>query len=110
MHYWIKPLKAGVVATIIAAVLAASALPATAQLIRRGNDGTLHIDPLLCQTDYQVRQAVAAAGFRNIALNAPVNSHIRVRATKGHTVYLIDYEYCLGGGIVGIRPLRPATR
>lgn len=110
MYSWIKPLKAGVAIALAAAVLGTSALPASAQLIRRGNDGTLHIDPMLCQTDYQVRQAVAAAGFRNIALNAPVNSHIRVRATRGHTVYLIDYEYCLGGGIVGIRPLRPATR
>jgi len=108
MHFSTKLLKAGIAAALTVAIVVASALPAEAQLIRRGNDGTLHIDPLLCQTDYQVRQAVAAAGFHNIALNAPVNSHIRVRATKGHTVYLIDYEYCLGGGIVGITPLRAA--
>lgn len=95
------------------AALAASLLlpgPAAAQLIRRGNDGTLHIDKLLCQTDYQIRRAVAAAGFRNIALNAPIESHIQVRATKGNTVYLIDYEYCLGGGIVSVTPLRRAPR
>jgi hypothetical protein len=99
----------GVAATAAALLLAlAVANPASAQLVRRGNDGTLNIDPLLCQTDYQVRQAIAAAGFKNILLNAPVNSHIRARGTKGSTVYLIDYEYCLGGGIESVEPLRAA--
>ena len=96
-------------AVAVAAALAiAAASPVSAQLIRRGNDGILNIDPLLCQTDYQVRQAIAAAGFKNVLLNAPVNSHIRARGTKGNTVYLIDYEYCLGGGIESVEPLRSA--
>jgi hypothetical protein len=87
-------------------LLALGTTPAAAQLIRR-HHGQLLLDPLLCQTNYQVRQAIAARGFTNIYLNAPIESQIQVRATRGNTVYLIDYNRCFGH-IDSISPLRPA--
>lgn len=104
--------KSAAATTALLFILAlGAASPANAQLVTsnpRVNDGQLMIDPLLCQSDYQVRQAIAAAGFTNIFLNAPIQNHIRVRATKGKTVYLIDYNRCLGARIVSIGPLRAA--
>ena len=95
-----------IAATILCGTLAA---PAEAQLIRRSRDGnTLLIDPILCQTDYQVRQAIAAQGFTHIFLNAPIDDRIRARATKGKTVYQIDYNRCRGR-FIGVQPLRPAN-
>lgn len=88
-------------------VLLLGAMPATAQLVHRDRGGNLLINPLLCQTDYQVRRAIAARGFRDIFLNAPIESHIQVRATKGNTVYLIDYNRCFNY-IVSATPLRRA--
>ncbi|AKR55758.1 hypothetical protein XM25_08090 [Devosia sp. H5989] len=66
------------------------------------------IAPVLCLTDYQVRQRVAAEGFTNIFLNAPIDRHIQVRATKGKWVYLIDYNRCRGE-IVSAKRLRRAS-
>jgi hypothetical protein len=66
------------------------------------------IDPLLCQTDYEIRRSIAEKGFTNIYLNSPIETHIRVRATKGKTVYLIDYNYCFPE-IVSVTPLRSAN-
>jgi hypothetical protein len=97
---------AGAVAALL---VLAGGLPAQAQLVQsnpRINNGQIMIDPLLCQTDYQIRRAIAARGFTSIFLNAPVDNHIRVRATKGDVVYLIDYDYCLDPGIVSLTPLR----
>lgn len=82
--------------------------PAYAQLVfsnPRINNGEIRVDPLLCQTDYQIRRAIAAAGFTNVFLNAPIGTHIRVKATRRGVVYLIDYDYCLRPGIVDIVPL-----
>ena len=85
-----------------------SALPANAALFQRHSDGSFSIDPLLCMTNYQVRQAVAAEGFSHILLNAPIETQIQVKATKGRTVYLIDYNRC-AGHIDGIQRLRSAS-
>jgi len=105
-HRWPRT----VLLTAVAAILCGMAVaPVQAQLIHRSPDGnTLLIDPILCQTDYQVRQAIAAQGFTNIALNAPIEDRIRVRATRGRTVYLIDYNRCRGR-VISIQPLRPAN-
>jgi hypothetical protein len=91
-------------AALVACLVAPT--PADAQF-RRNSNGQLLIDPLLCHTDLQVRQAIAAHGFTNIYLNAPIEDVIRARATRGGTVYLIDFNRCRGG-IIGIAPLRPA--
>lgn len=92
-------------AAAIAGVLALTAVPAEAQLIHRNRDGSVSINPLLCYTDYQVRRAIAAQGFTNIYLNAPMEAHMRVRATRHGAVYLIDFNICTGS-IVGIERLR----
>ncbi|HXE53168.1 MAG TPA: hypothetical protein VN541_09145 [Tepidisphaeraceae bacterium] len=109
-------MKAGTLVNLVSAVAvvaiaAASCSPVEAQLVYsnpRINDGQIRVDPLLCQTDYQIRRSLAAAGFTNIFLNAPIDTRIRARATKGGVVYLIDYDYCLNPGIVGQAPLRSA--
>ena len=62
---------------------AAAVVPSEAQLVQRHNDGSISINPLLCFTDYQVRQAVAAQGFSDIKLNQPLESHQRVHASRG---------------------------
>lgn len=80
-------------------------LPANAGLFHRHSDGSYTIDPLLCMTDYQVRQAVAARGFTHIFLNAPIETQIQVKATRGGAVYLIDFDRC-AGQIDGIERLR----
>jgi hypothetical protein len=92
----------------LAICLALIALPANAALFQRHSDGSFNIDPLLCMTDYQVRQAVARQGFTHIFLNAPIETQIQVKATKGKTVYLIDLNRC-GGEIDGVQRLGPAT-
>lgn len=108
-----KAKKLGKLAMAAAIVAAGAAVvgPAEAQLVQsnpRINDGQIMVDPLLCQTDYQIRRAIAAAGFTHIFLNAPIDTHIRARATKGGVVYLIDYDYCLNPGIIDMAPLRSA--
>ena len=100
-------LKSALAAASFALLLACGMQPAEAQLVHRNSDGTLSINPILCLTDYQVRQAIAARGFSNIFLNAPVEAHIQARATRGRTVYLIDFNRC-SGRFVGVRPLRAA--
>jgi hypothetical protein len=83
--------------------------PAEAQLVTsnpRVNNGQLMIDPLLCQSDYEVRKAIAAAGFTHIFLNAPIENRIRARASRGNAVYLIDYDRCLDPRIIGVQRLR----
>jgi hypothetical protein len=98
-------------AAIAALSLVLFGAPAYAQLVfsnPRINDGQIRIDPLLCQTDYQIRHSIAADGFTNIFLNAPIDNHVRARATKHGVVYLIDYDYCLRPGIIDMAPLRSA--
>jgi hypothetical protein len=92
-------------AICLAGALALVSVPAQAQLFHRSHDGVYYINPLFCFTDYQVRRAVAAEGFTNIYLNAPVEAHLQVKASRGGHVYLIDFNICLGR-IVGIRRLR----
>ena len=87
------------------ALVTLSSIPADAQLIRHNHDGSVSINPLLCYTDYQVRQAVARQGFTNIYLNAPIEAHQRVRATRKGVVYLLDFNICTGR-IVGMERLR----
>ncbi|WP_108398934.1 hypothetical protein [Devosia submarina] len=50
----------------------------------------------LCMTDRQIRDAVADAGYDNIALNAPNEDHVQVRATRDGAVYLLDFNACTG--------------
>ena len=100
--------RAVMLGAVVATICGAVAGPAEAQLIRRSRDGnTLLIDPIRCQTDYQVRQAIAAQGFTHIFLNAPIEDRIRARATRGKTVYQIDYNRCRGR-FIDVQPLRPA--
>ena len=63
--------------------------------------------PILCLTDYQIRQAVADLGYHDIYLNVPSDKHVEVRATHGDWVYLLDFNYC-SAQIEGRTRLRPA--
>lgn len=62
---------------------------------------------ITCLNDYQVRQAVAARGYDNIALNVEMDKHIQVRATRDGWVWLLDFNICTGR-IEGRKQLRPA--
>jgi hypothetical protein len=101
----------GAAAAFVALAVGFAGTPAYAQLVFRNprvNNGELRVDPLLCQTDHQIRRAIARAGFSNVYLNAPIGTRIRARGTRSGVVYLIDYDYCLRPGIVNIMPLRHA--
>ncbi len=62
---------------------------------------------ITCLNDYQVRQAVAARGYDNIALNVEMDNHIQVRATRDGWVWLLDFNICTGR-IENRERLRPA--
>jgi hypothetical protein len=100
-------------AIVLAVVLGMGvAAPAQAQTQRFGlmfGDERKDLFPerFSCMTDYQIREAVAAQGYSQIALNVPDNKHIEVRATKGDWVYLLDFNYC-SGRIESRTQLRPA--
>lgn len=59
-----------------------------------------------CMNDHEIRNAVAARGYRDILLNVPDSKHVQVQATKGAWVYLLDFNYCTGQ-IESRRKLRP---
>lgn len=87
--------------TALALLVALSATPAQAQNfgIFFGDEPSdlFSAPPLpMCMTDRQIRDAIADEGFDNIALNAPNEDHVQVRATRGGAVYLIDFNLCTG--------------
>jgi hypothetical protein len=63
--------------------------------------------PMICDTDYELRQQLARSGFTHIYLNAPTGRTIQARATRGRWVYLIEMDYC-SGEILSVDPLRPS--
>ena len=92
--------------TAALALALSAAIPAQAGfLVHRNSDGVVSMDPLLCLTDYQVRQAIARRGYTNIKLNAPIESQIQVKASRGNAVYLIDFNRCFGR-IDGVQRIR----
>lgn len=66
-----------------------------------------HPQRITCMTDRQIRDAVAARGYTNIALNVAMEKNIQVRATRDGWVYLLDFNFC-SGRIEGRQQLRPA--
>jgi hypothetical protein len=66
-----------------------------------------HPERITCMTDRQIRDAVAARGYSNIALNVAMEKNIQVRATRDGWVYLLDFNFCTGR-IEGRQQLRPA--
>ena len=91
-----------ILATALALVLALSSAPVQAQ-----NFGIFFGDEpsdlfprgpgrAICMTDRQIRDAVADEGYDNIALNAPNEDHVQVRATRDGAVYLLDFNACTG--------------
>jgi hypothetical protein len=60
---------------------------------------------MYCMTDWQVRNALARAGYSSIRLYAAQGRLIRARAVRGSWVYLIDFNRC-SGYIVGVTRLR----
>jgi hypothetical protein len=63
--------------------------------------------PVICVTDYQLRQNLAQSGFTHIYLNAPTGRTIQARATRGRWVYLVEMDSC-SGVILSVDPLRPS--
>ena len=61
----------------------------------------------LCQTDRQIRETIASAGYTDISLNVPNDEFIKVRATQDGWVYQLNYNYCRAYIKEWIR-LRPA--
>jgi hypothetical protein len=88
-----------IAAAALAALIAGSALPASADThIRSGlwpYGG--HFKTFCFElTDYQLRKAIKAKGYSNIYLNARDSHRIQVRATKGSWVYLLRVNTCDG--------------
>lgn len=79
----------------LSAVGIAAAPPAVAQTFSfsYGNRAPLRLCLL---SDYQLRQAIAAQGYKRIYLNVANNNRIQVRATKGRWVYLLTVNSCTG--------------
>lgn len=59
----------------------------------------------VCYTDFQVRRAIAHAGYYNVYLNAPMGRYVQARATRGSRTYLITFDRCRGY-IVNVERLR----
>lgn len=97
---------------LTAALLASSAIaPAQAQrfgIFFGDEPSDFYPERIICMTDRQIRDAIAKAGYSNIALNVPHEEHVQVRATRGGNVYLLDFNYCTGV-IEGWQMLRPAN-
>lgn len=49
---------------------------------------------LICKTNYQIRQAIVARGYDNVALNVRGDRRIQVRASMGGVTYLLEYDFC----------------
>lgn len=78
-----------------------AALPAQAQSpnfgfsIRFGNGfGPRYPERIMCMTDYQVRQSVAARGYSRIYLNAGDGKYIQVKASRAGQTYLLKFNRC----------------
>lgn len=59
----------------------------------------------ICMTDRQIREAIAARGYGDIALNVPRDGRIQVRATQGGHVFLLEFDFC-NNTIIERRALR----
>ncbi|GLQ57704.1 hypothetical protein [Devosia nitrariae] len=59
----------------------------------------------ICMTDRQIRQAIAARGYGDIALNVRRDRRIQVRATQGGHVFLLEFDFC-NNTIIERRALR----
>ena len=59
----------------------------------------------VCYTDFQVRRAIAHAGYDNVYLNAPMGRYVQARASRGSHTYLITFDRCRGY-IVNVERLR----
>jgi hypothetical protein len=88
------------------------AMPVQAQSFGFGiffgdEESDFYPERITCMTDRQIRDAVSARGYTNIALNVPMKKNIQVRATRDGWVYLLDFNFC-SGRIEGRERLRPA--
>src|ERR1700716_3945123 len=73
-------------------------------LMHRDSDGVFSINPLLCLTDYDVRQVIAERGYTHIRLNAPIEAHIQIKAERAGATWLIDFNRC-SNRIVGVQQI-----
>jgi hypothetical protein len=99
-----RTLARDVALAFIVAVAASAATPAQAWSFSNGSgsnpffneDNPDRLPELaICQTDYQVRRAMAAAGYENIYLGAPLSpKRVQVKASQGNGTYLLNYNRC----------------
>jgi hypothetical protein len=88
-----------IAAAALAALIAGSALPATAEThfpFGHWGDGWHQRAFCFDLTDYQVRKAIAAKGYSKIYLNARDGHRIQVRGVKDGWVYLLVVNTCTG--------------
>ena len=51
----------------------------------------------ICQTDYQIRRSVAAAGYDRVLLGGRLSDkRIQIKASRGDRTYLLNYNRCTG--------------
>lgn len=48
----------------------------------------------ICMIDRQIREAIAARGYSDIALNVRGDRRIEVRATQDGRVFLLEFDFC----------------
>lgn len=86
-------------AAALALALAAGALPAQAAGPSFGFSFGFGTSPrfqerVVCLSDYQVRQAIAARGYSRIYLNAGDGKYIQVKANRDGRTWLIKFNRC----------------
>ncbi|MDB5505648.1 MAG: hypothetical protein JWR75_286 [Devosia sp.] len=50
--------------------------------------------PVICMTDYQIRNYFADRGYYDVKLNVPNEQRIQVKASRDGATYLIRFNFC----------------
>ena len=50
--------------------------------------------PVICMTDYQIRNYFADRGYSDVKLNVPNEQRIQVKASRDGATYLIRFNFC----------------
>ena len=50
--------------------------------------------PVICMTDYQIRNYFADRGYYEVKLNVPNEQRIQVKASRDGATYLIRFNFC----------------
>jgi hypothetical protein len=96
-----RTLARGAALGFVIAAAASAATPAQAWTFSTGSGFWNQDNPdrlpelAICQTDYQVRRAMAEAGYENIYLGGRMSpKRVQVKASLGNRTYLLNYNRC----------------